>query len=90
MQVRPQVFGDCRLASLLEPERPGARPPASKFVCTIGPATHDEATLRALLEAGMSCARVDLTWGPPEARARTMRDAHADAHRMRPALRRRL
>lgn len=35
-----------------------------QVVVTLGPSCHDVDTLAALLEAGMTCARVDLTWGP--------------------------
>lgn len=44
-----------------------ATPPsllAPPVVITIGPACHDVDTLAALLEAGATAARCDLTWGP--------------------------
>lgn len=36
---------------------------ASKIVATLGPACHDVDTLAELLNAGMTVARIDLTWG---------------------------
>ncbi len=35
----------------------------TKIVCTLGPASSDEATLRAMIEAGMTTARINLSHG---------------------------
>jgi hypothetical protein len=45
--------------------RGGARAPATKVIASIGPASRDAATLDALLEAGMSCARLDASNARP-------------------------
>lgn len=38
----------------------------SKIVCTIGPASEDEETLRAMVKAGMDVARINMSHGTPE------------------------
>ena len=38
----------------------------TKFVCTIGPASRDEETLRALIRAGMDVARINFSHGTTE------------------------
>ncbi len=37
----------------------------SKIVCTIGPASEDEETLRAMVKAGMDVARINMSHGTP-------------------------
>lgn len=52
------------LRSIVEPADPNeAVFTATKVIVTIGPACQDVDTLCKLLDAGASCARVDLTWG---------------------------
>ncbi|MFB6282030.1 MAG: pyruvate kinase, partial [Haloferacaceae archaeon] len=41
----------------------------AKIVCTLGPASDDRSTIRALSEAGMSVARLNASHGTPEERA---------------------
>ena len=37
----------------------------TKIVCTLGPATSDAPTIRGLIEAGMSVARINASHGSP-------------------------
>jgi pyruvate kinase len=46
--------------------------PRTKIVATIGPACWDEVTLRALLEAGVSCVRFNFSHAEPEVTAEKM------------------
>ena len=41
----------------------------AKIVCTLGPASDDQSTIRALSDAGMSVARLNASHGTPEHRA---------------------
>jgi pyruvate kinase len=41
----------------------------AKIVCTLGPASDDQATIRALADAGMSVARLNASHGTPDHRA---------------------
>ena len=43
----------------------------AKIVCTLGPATSDQATIDALVAAGMDCARLNFSHGTHETHART-------------------
>ncbi|MBM4249679.1 MAG: pyruvate kinase [Euryarchaeota archaeon] len=45
---------------------PAGRVRKTKIVCTLGPATTDEATLRRLVSAGMDVARINLSHGTQE------------------------
>jgi len=57
----------------------------TKIVATIGPASEDPATLRAIVDAGMDMARLGLAHGPVEEsieRLRRIRKAAADAGRV--------
>ncbi|EFN57223.1 hypothetical protein CHLNCDRAFT_143690 [Chlorella variabilis] len=46
----------------------------SKVVITIGPSCQDVATLVRLLRTGVTCARVDLSWGTKEYHQRSLRN----------------
>lgn len=59
------MFLDVGMEAVLNPindaeVRAGA---GCKVVVTIGPACHDVATLSRLLLAGVTCARINLSWG---------------------------
>ena len=43
--------------------------PKTKIVCTLGPSTESEETMRALIENGMSVARLNLSHGGLETHA---------------------
>jgi len=54
----------------------------TKIVCTLGPASNDRATIDALVDAGMSVARLNASHGTPEDRAAVIervRAADADS-----------
>jgi len=56
----------------------------AKIVCTLGPATSDQATIDALVAAGMDCARLNFSPGTHETHAHTaamVREAAARAGR---------
>ena len=42
----------------------------TKIVCTLGPASDDEATIRAFVEAGMAVARINFSHGTHDDQAR--------------------
>jgi pyruvate kinase len=44
----------------------------TKIVCTLGPASNDEATIRAFVEAGMAVARLNFSHGSTDDQARRM------------------
>lgn len=44
----------------------------TKIVCTLGPATADEGTLRGLMQAGMDVARINFSHGDHETHAQTI------------------
>ncbi|KAL4425448.1 hypothetical protein ABPG75_009464 [Micractinium tetrahymenae] len=52
--------------------REGAAPAKTKIVITVGPACQTVEKLVALLEAGVTCARIDLTWAPIEYHRRSL------------------
>ncbi|KAL4459021.1 hypothetical protein ABPG75_013886 [Micractinium tetrahymenae] len=64
-KAKAHVFLDVGMEAVLNPiddaeVRAGA---GCKVVVTIGPACHDVATLSRLLLAGVTCARINLSWG---------------------------
>lgn len=46
--------------------------PKTKIVCTLGPSTESEETIRNLIKSGMSVARLNLSHGSPESHARAI------------------
>ena len=48
----------------------GVHQARTKIVCTLGPASSDEATLRGMIEAGMTTARINLSHGRHDHHAR--------------------
>ncbi len=54
----------------------------TKIVVTLGPASRDEATLKALVEAGMNVARLNLSHGSPEEHRETVERVRRVAHEL--------
>eukprot|EP00891_Asterochloris_glomerata_P008068 jgi/Astpho2/8068/e_gw1.00120.16.1_t len=71
------------LPSILEPAEPAAHIAGTKVIVTLGPACHEVDDMIALLEAGMSCARIDLTWGPVEYHKQSLRNLEQAVRRTR-------
>lgn len=46
--------------------------PRAKIVCTLGPASHDEATIRRMIEVGMNVARLNFSHGSHDFHRETM------------------
>jgi hypothetical protein len=73
MRAKTQRLPDDNLAAILEPADPAdANYSGTKVVVTVGPACQSVEALCALLEAGASAARIDLTWGPIEYHRRSL------------------
>lgn len=73
MKSKTHFLQDLNLNSILEPADPQDKNYcATKVVGTIGPACQAVDKQVAMLEAGMSAARFDLTWGPIEYHRRSL------------------
>lgn len=73
MKSKSHFFNDLDLCSILDPADPSDKNySATKVVGTIGPACQSVDVQVAMLEAGMSAARFDLTWGPIEYHRRSL------------------
>ncbi|PSC73194.1 Pyruvate kinase [Micractinium conductrix] len=73
-KAKAHVFLDVGMEDVLAPNpelgiRAGA---GSKVVITVGPSCQDVPTLVRLLVAGVTCARIDLSWGTKEYHARSL------------------
>mmetsp|Transcript_6339 Transcript_6339/g.18214 ORF Transcript_6339/g.18214 Transcript_6339/m.18214 type:complete len:686 (+) Transcript_6339:188-2245(+) len=75
-KAKAQVLSTCDMSTLLEAEDANVEGlwTASKVIATIGPASQDVDTLSLMLEAGMTCVRLDLTWGTLEYHKQTLRN----------------
>ena len=58
-------------------------PRRTKIIATLGPATDDEETIAALLEAGVDAVRMNFSHGEPEEHARRMKIVREVSKRMR-------
>ncbi|KMZ68720.1 Pyruvate kinase [Zostera marina] len=52
-----------RMASILEPSKPSFFPAMTKIIGTLGPKSRSVEVISSCLEAGMSAARFDFSWG---------------------------
>ncbi|KAF7811564.1 pyruvate kinase 1, cytosolic-like [Senna tora] len=61
-----------RISSILEPSKPTFFPAMTKIVGTLGQKSREVDTISRCLNAGMSVARFDFSWGDPEYHQATM------------------
>ncbi|WVY98634.1 hypothetical protein V8G54_030785 [Vigna mungo] len=73
MQSSPLILEEpIRMASILEPSKPSFFPAMTKIVGTLGPKSRSVDVISQCLEAGMSVARFDFSWGDPEYHQETL------------------
>ncbi|KAK7393023.1 hypothetical protein VNO78_21474 [Psophocarpus tetragonolobus] len=78
MQSSPLLLEEpIRMASILEPSKPNFFPAMTKIVGTLGPKSRSVEVISQCLEAGMSVARFDFSWGDPEYHQETMENLRA-------------
>ncbi|GAX81789.1 hypothetical protein CEUSTIGMA_g9217.t1 [Chlamydomonas eustigma] len=65
-KAKTHWFKNLDLTSVLDPSIDDGVFTGTKIMTTMGPSIHDVDILSQLLEHGMVCSRVDLTWGPLE------------------------
>ncbi|KAF5832362.1 pyruvate kinase [Dunaliella salina] len=70
--ARTHVIAGSDMRKVLEPTSKAEGWVNSKVVATLGPSSHDVDVLETMLRAGMSVARIDLTWGPLDYHMRTL------------------
>lgn len=58
----------------------------TKIVCTVGPASSDQATLRRMIAAGMNVARMNMSHGTHAEHAKLMKDIRAAAEKERASI----
>ncbi|XP_040372055.1 pyruvate kinase 1, cytosolic isoform X2 [Rosa chinensis] len=61
-----------RMASILEPSKASFFPAMTKIVGTLGPKSRSAEVISSCLNAGMSVARFDFSWGNPEYHQETL------------------
>ncbi|KAI4346427.1 hypothetical protein L6164_007323 [Bauhinia variegata] len=66
-----------RMASVLEPSKPSYFPAMTKIIGTLGPKSRSADTISRCLNAGMSVARFDFSWGDPEYHQETLENLKA-------------
>ena len=78
-RAKQHFFMDAEMSEVIEPNTQSQSTLGSgtKVVVTIGPASHSVEVLTQLLEHGMSCARLDLTWGSMQFHKDTLRNLEA-------------
>ncbi|KAL1330429.1 hypothetical protein HN51_047655 [Arachis hypogaea] len=78
MQSSPLLLEEpIRMASILEPSKPCFFPAMTKIVGTLGPKSRSVDVISQCLEAGMSVARFDFSWGDPEYHQETLENLKA-------------
>ncbi|KAK7344864.1 hypothetical protein VNO77_15045 [Canavalia gladiata] len=82
MQSSPLLLEEpIRMASILEPSKPSFFPAMTKIVGTLGPKSRSVDVISRCLEAGMSVARFDFSWGNPEYHQETLENLRAAVKR---------
>ncbi|KAJ8432658.1 hypothetical protein Cgig2_002045 [Carnegiea gigantea] len=66
-----------RMASILEPSKPSFFPAMTKIVGTLGPRSQSVEIISGLLNAGMSVARFDFSWGDADSHRETLENLKA-------------
>ncbi|KAK6136036.1 hypothetical protein DH2020_030246 [Rehmannia glutinosa] len=66
-----------RMASILEPSKPNFFPAMTKIVGTLGPKSRSVEAISGCLQAGMSVARFDFSWGDAEFHQETLENLKA-------------
>ncbi|BAT94570.1 hypothetical protein LR48_Vigan02g179100 [Vigna angularis] len=66
-----------RMVSVLEPSKPSFFPAMTKIVGTLGPKSRSVDIISRCLDAGMSVARLDFSWGDPEYHQETLENLRA-------------
>ncbi|KAK9840140.1 hypothetical protein WJX74_004030 [Apatococcus lobatus] len=74
VKLKTHFFDDLNLGTILEPAPKTTNLAGTKVIATLGPSCHEYEVLVEMLQAGMSCARVDLTWGPVEYHMQSLRN----------------
>ncbi|XP_045828863.1 pyruvate kinase 1, cytosolic-like [Trifolium pratense] len=78
MQSSPLLLEEpIRMASILEPSKPTFFPAMTKIVGTLGPKSRSVDTITRCLDAGMSVARFDFSWGDPDYHQETLENLRA-------------
>ncbi|KAK9811564.1 hypothetical protein WJX72_005997 [[Myrmecia] bisecta] len=83
VKSKTHMLKNDNLPSILEPAVPAPHIAGTKVTVTLGPACRDVETLVQMLEAGMACARVDLTWGPVEYHMQSLKNLQEAVKRSR-------
>ncbi|XP_027937521.1 pyruvate kinase 1, cytosolic-like [Vigna unguiculata] len=84
MQSSPLILEEpIRMASILEPSKPSFFPGMTKIVGTLGQKSRSVDVISQCLEAGMSVARFDFSWGDPEYHQETLENLRAAIKRTR-------
>ena len=61
--IQPVRVHNDSLAAILKPSGREGKISMTKVICTLGPNSRDVKVLEALLDAGMTAARLDFSWG---------------------------
>ena len=69
--IQPLRLTDDNLSKIVVPSKKAGKA-MTKVICTLGPNSRDVKALEALLEAGMTAARFDFSWGSREYHQETL------------------